>query len=173
MLKAERVLDSRDELGECPIWDERMAALWWVDIHGRALKRYDGDNVRIMPMPEMPGSIALRREGGMLVAFESGVFLLGTEEPQLLARPPEHEPGLRFNDGRCDRAGRFWVGTLAEPDFLPRGILYRVERDGSCRALRAGIQVQALEEYPGGTSRRGHDRRVPATFLLYARRPTR
>jgi len=139
MLKAERVLDSRDELGECPIWDERMAALWWVDIHGRALKRYDGDNVRVMPMPEMPGSIALRREGGVLVAFESGVFLLGTEEPQLLVRPPEHEPGLRFNDGRCDRAGRFWVGTLAEPDFQPRGILYRVERDGSCRALRTGI----------------------------------
>lgn len=36
--------------------------------------------------------------------------------------------------------------------------------------VRAGLQVQALEEYPGGTSRRGHDRRVPATFLLYARR---
>jgi SAM-dependent methyltransferase len=35
---------------------------------------------------------------------------------------------------------------------------------------RAGLQVEALEEYPGGTSRRGHDRRVPATFLLYARR---
>jgi SAM-dependent methyltransferase len=35
--------------------------------------------------------------------------------------------------------------------------------------VRAGLQVQALEEYPGGTSRRRHDRRVPATFLLYAR----
>ena len=140
-LRAERVLASGDELGECPIWDERMNALWWVDIHGRAVKRYDGDSVRIMPMPEMPGSIALRREGGMLVALESGVFLLGTEAPQLLVRPPEHAAGLRFNDGRCDRAGRFWVGTLAEPDFPARGVLYRVERDGSCRAFRTGIQV--------------------------------
>lgn len=35
---------------------------------------------------------------------------------------------------------------------------------------RAGLHVQALEEYPGGTSRRRHDRRIPATFLLYARR---
>jgi len=140
-LRAERVLASGDKLGECPIWDERMNALWWVDIHGRAVKRYDGDNVRIMPMPEMPGSIALRREGGMLVALESGVFLVDTEAPQLLVRPPEHEAGLRFNDGRCDRAGRFWVGTLAEPDFPPRGVLYRVERDGSCRAFRTGIQV--------------------------------
>lgn len=140
-LKAERVLDSGDELGECPIWDERKGALWWVDIHGRAIKRYDGTNVRIMPMPQMPGSIALRRDGGLLVALESGVFLLGTEEPQLLARPPEHQASLRFNDGRCDRAGRFWVGTLAEPDFQPRGVLYRVERDGSSRAFRTGIQV--------------------------------
>ena len=38
--------------------------------------------------------------------------------------------------------------------------------------VRAGLQVRALEEYPGGTSRRRHDRRVPATFLLYARRAT-
>ena len=141
MLKAERVLDSEDELGECPIWDDRMGALWWVDIHGRAIKRYDGTNVRIMPMPEMPGSIALRREGGLLVAMESGVFLLGTEEPRLLVRPPEHEAGLRFNDGRCDRAGRFWVGTLAEPDFAPRGVLYRIGADGSAKAFRTGVQV--------------------------------
>ena len=35
---------------------------------------------------------------------------------------------------------------------------------------RAGFTVEALEEYPGGTGRRRHDRRVPATFLLYARR---
>ena len=140
-LRAERILDSGDELGECPIWDERMGVLWWVDIHGQAIKRYDGTNVRIMPMPEPPGSIALRREGGMLVALESGVFLLGTEAPQLLVRPPEHGAGLRFNDGRCDRAGRFWVGTLAEPDFPPRGVLYRIGADGSAKVFRTGIQV--------------------------------
>ena len=140
-LKAERVLDSRDELGECPIWDERMGALWWVDIHGRALKRYDGHSVRIVRMPAPPGSIALRRDGGMLVALQSGVFLLGTEEPQLLVQPPEHEARLRFNDGRCDRAGRFWVGSLAEPDFPARGVLYRIQADGSSRVFRTGIQV--------------------------------
>ena len=140
-LRAERVLDSGDELGECPIWDERLSALWWIDIHGSAIKRYDGENVRILPMPEAPGSIALRREGGMLVALASGVFLIGTEEPKLLVRPAGHLAELRFNDGRCDRAGRFWVGTLAEPDFAARGILYRVEADGSYRVFRTGIQV--------------------------------
>jgi len=139
--RAERVLDSADQLGECPIWDERMSVLWWVDIHGRAVKRYDGESLRLLPMPEPPGSIALRREGGLLVALQSGVFLLGTEAPKLLVKPAEHVAGLRFNDGRCDRAGRFWVGTLAEPDFPPRGVLYRISAEGTATALRTGMQV--------------------------------
>jgi len=139
--RAERVLDSGDQLGECPIWDERMSVLWWVDIHGRAVKRYDAESLRLLPMPEPPGSIALRREGGLLVALQSGVFLLGTEAPKLLVKPAEHVAGLRFNDGRCDRAGRFWVGTLAEPDFPPRGVLYRISAEGSATALRTGMQV--------------------------------
>ena len=137
----ERVVDSQDQLGECPIWDERMHALWWVDIHGSALKRYDGTHVTVMPMPEQPGSIALRRAGGLLVAMQSGVFVLGTREPKLLVRPAEHEAGLRFNDGRCDRAGRFWVGTLQDPDHPPRGVLYCIEADGRARAMKSAIRV--------------------------------
>ena len=140
-LLAERVIASDDALGECPIWDERMGALWWIDIHGRALKRYDGDRVQVIPMPAPPGSIALRREGGLLVALASGVYLIGTTEPELLVRPAEHQAALRFNDGRCDRAGRFWVGTLAEPDFPARGVLYRIEADGRATAMRRDIQV--------------------------------
>ncbi len=138
---AERVLDSGDRLGECPIWDERMHALWWVDSHGRALKRYDGTHMSAMPMAELPGSVALRRAGGLIVALQSGVYVLGTREPQLLVRPAEHEPGLRFNDGRCDRAGRYWVGTLEEPDFPPRGILYRIDADGRATAMRSAVHV--------------------------------
>ena len=137
----ERVVDSQDQLGECPIWDERMHALWWVDIHGAALKRYDGTHTTAMPMPEQPGSIALRRAGGLLVAMQTGVFALGTREPKLLVRPAEHEAGLRFNDGRCDRAGRFWVGTLQDPDHPPRGVLYCIEADGRARAVRSSIRV--------------------------------
>jgi sugar lactone lactonase YvrE len=140
-LNAERVLDSADHLGECPIWDERIGVLWWVDIHGRAIKRYDGESVRVLPMPEPPGSIALRREGGMLVALQSGLFLIGTEAPKLLVRPAGHAARLRFNDGRCDRAGRFWVGTLRDPSFEPEGVLYRIEPNGSATAFRTGIRV--------------------------------
>jgi len=139
-MAVDRVVDSGDRLGECPIWDERMGALWWVDIHGASLKRYDGA-LKVFPMPEAPGSIALRKAGGMIVALASGIFTLGTETPELLVRPAGHAAGLRFNDGRCDRAGRFWVGTLREPDFQGEGKLYRIERDGSAKVFRTGVQV--------------------------------
>jgi sugar lactone lactonase YvrE len=139
-MEVDRVVDSGDRLGECPIWDERMGALWWVDIHGASLKRYDGA-LKVFPMPEAPGSIALRKTGGMIFALASGIFTLGTETPQLLVRPAGHAAGLRFNDGRCDRAGRFWVGTLREPDFQGEGKLYRIERDGRAKVFRTGVQV--------------------------------
>jgi sugar lactone lactonase YvrE len=137
----ERVIDSGDKLGECPIWDDRMDALWWVDIHGRAIKRFDGESVRTIAMPEPPGSIAFRERGGLLVALQSGIFKLGTEAPELLVRPAGHSPELRFNDGRCDRAGRFWVGTLKDPSFEPVGALYRIGRDGTAKKTRTEIQV--------------------------------
>lgn len=139
-MAVERVVASGDRLGECPIWDERMGALWWVDIHGPALKRWDGA-LKVMPMPEAPGSIAFRESGGMIVALASGIYTLGTEAPQLLVRPAGHAAGLRFNDGRCDRAGRFWVGTLREPSFPPEGVLYRIEADGKARAVKDRIEV--------------------------------
>jgi len=140
-MAVERVVASADRLGECPIWDERMGALWWVDIHGPSLKRWDGSQLKTLPMPEAPGSIALREAGGMIVALASGIFTLGTEAPKLLVRPESHAQGLRFNDGRCDRAGRFWVGTLREPAFPPEGVLYRIEADGKARAMKERIEV--------------------------------
>jgi sugar lactone lactonase YvrE len=139
-MRAQRFLDSGDRLGEGPVWDERTQALWWVDMHGLALKRYDG-RLHVFPMAEPPGSIALARDGSLLLAMQSGVYRWTAGSLSRLSVPDEHAPGLRFNDGRCDRAGRFWVGTLKEPDFPPEGVLYRISTAGSARAFRSGIQV--------------------------------
>src|SRR5438105_14338329 len=94
----ERVLQSNDLLGECPLWDEREQALWWVDIHGRAIKRYDG-KLAVFPTPEPVGSIAFREEGGLLAAMQSGIFAFDDGKLRLLLENPE--PLQRFNDGRC------------------------------------------------------------------------
>ena len=135
-------IDSGDRLGECPIWDERMGALWWVDIHGRAVKRFDGElrTVKIFAMPEPVGSIAFRDKGGLLVALQSGIFKLGIEQPELLVKPKGHSAQLRFNDGRCDRAGRFWIGTLKDPSFDPVGVLYRIDGHGAT-GMKTQIRV--------------------------------
>lgn len=140
-MKAEQAIDSGDRLGECPIWDERARVLWWVDIHGRAVRKYDGTSVVTLAMPQSVGSIALRASDGLLVALAGGIHLLEKGEPELLARPPEHAEGLRFNDGRCDRAGRFWVGTLRDPDYPPEGALYRIERNGAAKLFRSSMRV--------------------------------
>jgi sugar lactone lactonase YvrE len=139
-MAVERVVDSADRLGECPLWDERSQALWWVDIHAPAIKRFDGKQVSVIPMPEYVGSIALRTNGELLAALQSGIHFVEQTAARLFAnaeKPADH----RFNDGRCDRAGRFWVGTLKDPDFTPTGALYCFDRDGGSRAWRHGIAV--------------------------------
>jgi sugar lactone lactonase YvrE len=145
MMEAQVILESGDRLGECPLWDEREGKLLWVDIHGPALKRLDpaSGEVRVTPLPEPIGSFALRSGGGLLAAMQSGFYLLDAESGALerFARPDPWPAEHRLNDGRCDRAGRFWAGTLMEPDFPPTGTLYRLSPDRGCEAMLGGIAV--------------------------------
>ena len=136
-MRAEPVLASADRLGECPLWDG--TALWWVDIHGRAIKRYDGA-LQTFSVPEPVGSIALRASGGLLAAMQSAIFAFsdGALRPFVETSIAK----LRFNDGRVDRHGRFfWVGTLQDPDHPPVGKLYRLSHDKNLSVMREGIRV--------------------------------
>ncbi len=135
----EQIVDSRDRLGECPIWDERAQCLWWVDIHGQAIKRYK-DRPESFPLPEPVGSIALREAGGLLAAMQSGIYVWDEAQSRLLAAMPPNGGSPRFNDGRCDRAGRFWVGTLQEPDFPSTGRLFRLDGSG-LELKRRGVAI--------------------------------
>jgi sugar lactone lactonase YvrE len=146
----ELVVPTQDQLGECPLWDERAQALWWVDIHGRAIRRFD-DKLKTIAAPEPVGSIALRASGGLLAAMQSGIYFLEDERPKLFARPADHPANQRFNDGRCDRAGRFWVGTMNDATHAPSGSLYRFAKDGSSIVTRTGISVpNSLSWSPDG-----------------------
>jgi len=137
--EVERVIDSRDRLGEGPVWDEREQCLWWVDIHGQAIKRWRG-TLESFPVPEPAGSLALREDGGLLAAMQSGIYVWDAEASRLYAAQPANPGSQRFNDGRCDRAGRFWVGTLQEPDFPPSGRLFRLDRT-ELKVKRTAISV--------------------------------
>ena len=134
-----------DELGECPIWDERSGRLWWVDSRAPAVKCLDPSSaaLSVLPLPEAVGSIAFRERGGMLAATKSGFYFLNPANGSLVAaaRPEAHLPDNRFNDGRCDRAGRFWAGTMCDLRRDPSGSLYRLDANLDCTPLRNAIII--------------------------------
>jgi sugar lactone lactonase YvrE len=139
------VLDAKASLGECPVWSVAEQVLYWEDINGPALHRYDpatGANVA-MPMPASIGSFALRARGGFIVALRDGVWL-ATDDGKLerkLAGPPYDPATHRFNDGRCDAQGRFLVGSMNEKRDASSGSLVRIDVDGRLTELIPGVMI--------------------------------
>ena len=135
-----------DALGECPVWDDTLRILRWVDIRAPALKRCDasGSELKVLPLRESIGSFALRAAPGSLVAaMRSGLYFLDADsgERTTVARPEADLQGNRFNDGRCDRAGRFWAGTMNENESDPSGSLWRLDADGRCTRMRGDVVI--------------------------------
>jgi sugar lactone lactonase YvrE len=136
------IFDTPMLLGETPLWDAVQAVLYWIDIPGKAVHRLHPDSGAhaSWPMPTEPGCIALHENGGLLVALRSGMAYLdtGTGALQNLLAPPYDVGTTRFNDGRCDSAGRFWLGSIFEPKDRPGASLFCMER-GQLRDLRQPV----------------------------------
>ena len=128
----ECVLDARASLGECPVWSVDEQVLYWADINAPTLNRFDPETrVNLAwPVPSSIGSFALRAQGGFVAALRDGIWLIdraGTLGDRMADAPydPAHH---RFNDGRADRAGRFWVGSMNERRDVASGALYCLDR---------------------------------------------
>lgn len=133
----------RDVLGEGILWDDAASEFVWTDIEGRRIHRLSWPDctLQTFPAPLRIGSFALTDEPGTIIAaFETGFarFEPATGNLEWLARP-EMPPGMRFNDGRVDRNGRFVAGTLVEDVDAAGdaclGKLYRLEADNSLTVL--------------------------------------
>ncbi|MCS7044713.1 MAG: SMP-30/gluconolactonase/LRE family protein [Bryobacteraceae bacterium] len=144
-MRAEAVLDARCGLGEGPVWDEREGRLYFVDIMACRVLRWDPATGALerMDTGEPVGAAALREEGGLVCALESG-FAVADAFGGRLRRLAAHEgaaPDVRMNDGKCDPAGRFWAGTMAY-DFRPgAGALYRLDPDGTVTRMLDGVTI--------------------------------
>jgi sugar lactone lactonase YvrE len=94
-------------------------------------------------MPEEVGSFALREQGGLIAALRSGFALIDLERGRIepLADPEADRPQNRFNDGRCDRQGRFWAGTMNEPRDARSGALYRLDPDRRWQRMADDVMV--------------------------------
>ncbi len=146
MTSIERAVDCRNTLGEGPLWCPVERVLWWVDISAPALWRFDParNTTAHWPLPKLVGSMCLRRDGGFLIAFRSGLATL--DQPEANARFVDRVDVdfdvLRFNDGKTDRAGRFWVGAMDRKLRAPIGGLYRI--DASLRPVCADRGVATI-----------------------------
>jgi sugar lactone lactonase YvrE len=149
-MTAELVVDARNGVGESPVWIPSEQALYWADIPARRLYRwqaFDGQ-VQHWTAREMLGCIAASTAGGWIGAMETGIFLLhpqadGSIDEQRVASVDHTLPGMRFNDGRCDRQGRLRAGTMLMDMAAARnaGVLCSLERGGELKPLVGDLLV--------------------------------
>jgi sugar lactone lactonase YvrE len=110
----------------------REQKLYWVDISGRTINRFDpatGENAH-WPMPCEPGCIGLAVSGGLVAALRDGFYRFYPADARLekIADAPYDTSQMRFNDGRCDAAGRFWAGAMFEPRTSEAAAVHCLER---------------------------------------------
>jgi sugar lactone lactonase YvrE len=142
--KVECVVRAGNGLGEAPQWCAKTRKVWWIDIYAPALHSYDPDSNAhaAMPLPgRIVGSFAMRRSGGMVLARNDGFFSFdpATGASVLLACPEPDKLEHRLNDGKCDRRGRYWVGSMHATIRQPVGALYRIDPDYSVHRMFDGF----------------------------------
>lgn len=133
------------QLGESPLWSPTENALYWVDIKSPRLFRHDftSGTTRVTAMPEEIGAIALHAGGGLIAALRSGFALIdgrGIAAP-VFARPEADIAGNRFNDGKCDRAGRFWAASMHDREREATGQLWRLEDMRRFTRMESGFVI--------------------------------
>jgi sugar lactone lactonase YvrE len=130
-----------EQIGEHPLWDDRADRVVWVDVTAGLVHRLDmqgGHDAIEVGAPL--GAAALREGGGMVVARGDGVAFLGPDGAADRAEIPfPHAANVRFNDGACDPAGRFLIGTCSTDGSEGQGALYTVSPDGAVEELLSGV----------------------------------
>jgi sugar lactone lactonase YvrE len=141
----ELVADARATLGEGPVWDDARGVLWWVDVTAGLVHRFDpsGGADRTTETGSPVGAVALRHDGTLLAALADGIAALDPGSGMLeMLVPLESDRGrVRCNDGKCDPAGRFWVGRMALDETPGVGSLLRIDADRSASTHLTGLAI--------------------------------
>jgi sugar lactone lactonase YvrE len=147
-ITAQLLVDARATIGEGPVWDDRSQRLLWVDIPAGLVHWLDpttGKNSSL-EVGQPVGAVGLGADGGLVAALKDGfaLFAPGSSSMSRLLPVERSLTGNRMNDGKCDRRGRFWAGTMAVDHAPGAGTLYRLERangDYDVSAMIGGITV--------------------------------
>jgi sugar lactone lactonase YvrE len=142
-VSVELVVDAKRILPEGPIWCAATRRLYWVNILGSELHWYDPATKQdsFADVGSHVGTVVPRAKGGVTLAIQSGFAHFDPASKKLtkLAQPEADHPGIRFNDGKCDPAGRLWAGTLSYDNAKGVGALYRLDADGSVTVMERNI----------------------------------
>jgi sugar lactone lactonase YvrE len=142
MTEIECVLDAKAQLGEGAVWDPAQRVLWWVDIVGNCIHRFNpvtrGNHT--YAAPEAVGCVSPRSLGGLVVGLASGFHFFDplTRRYSAIIDPEADLPQTRLNDGRTDRQGRFWAGSMMQEtkeEPSKTAALYRLDTDLTCHRI--------------------------------------
>lgn len=138
--------DATMSVGESPLWVPDEKALYWVDIEGFAIHRLctgSGQHQQ-WKVDSEASSLARAAQGGLMVAQRRGFSHFNPDSGALtlVAEAPFDQATTRFNDGKCDAAGRFWCGTIYEPRDKPAAEMFVLER-GQIRKVWSGGMVNS------------------------------
>jgi sugar lactone lactonase YvrE len=131
-------------LGEGPVWDARDQSLYWVDIPESRVHQIAADgSLSSWDTGQPVGTVVPRASGGLAVAVRDGFMALDPVSGTLttLAEVEQDQPGNHMNDGACDRAGRFYAGTMAFDETPGAGALYRLDPDLGVTRLLTGVSI--------------------------------
>ncbi len=142
---AELVLDAQAILGEGPLWHAPTQKLFWVNLLDGQVHLFDPatNEDRVIEVGQPVGTVVPRQAGGAMVAVHGGFASLDLDSGELtIIHDPEADiPENRFNDGKCDPAGRFWAGTMPYDPGSPSGSLYCMDIDHSVRKMLDGVMI--------------------------------
>ena len=141
--EAELVLDAKAVLGESALWRAETGTLHWVDIVKGEVHTLNPETMEhsYFAVGQAVGAIVPAKGGGFAAAMATGFYLLDDESAiQRIAEPDGLVPKLRFNDGKCDRHGRFWAGSqIMRDDMKGKGYFWCLDTDGAVRTALTGI----------------------------------
>jgi sugar lactone lactonase YvrE len=141
--RAEVVKQCQATLGEGAIWSQRDDSLYWVDILEGQVHVFEPATQcsHCYDIGKFVGTVVSRRAGGLLLALNRGLAIFDPASGRLdvLHDSVSDSPHHRFNDGKCDPAGRFWVGTIAMDDSTGSSALYRLDPDHTVHCVHTGI----------------------------------
>lgn len=145
MLEALPLDAPASRLGEGPVWDVRTGSLGWTDIDRQQLHSYDPSSgaSRTLTFEFAIGAFAMAPENRLVLATPRGFMTCDENgrDLRLVAEVEADKPETRMNDGKCDRAGRFWAGTMASDAIQGAGSLYRLSPSGSTARMLEGVTI--------------------------------